>query len=138
MLRLQSQSNQINFNDDKSKLSGEPGKLTNKNTHNLEDSYNNSFHISPKIYGPFISPSTANGNNIIRNSPNDYSNILQNNSRNSGGGNKPKRSLPNQIHQWSTPNSVANANELKSSPTEFSNIIFNNKNKKKTLVLQPK
>ncbi len=107
-------------------------KLVNKNN-NLEDSYNSSFHISPKTYGSVISP--ASNVNLIKNSPTDYSNIIKN-----SGGHPKRRTLPNQIHTWATQNcnNTTVNTELKNSPTEFSNIIYNNKNKRKMLVLQPK
>ncbi len=115
-------------------------KLVNKNN-NLEDSYNSSFHISPKAYGSIISPAAGSQNGLVRNSPTDYSNIIKNSGGSSGGSYPKRRALPNQIHTWANQNSnatyAANA-ELKNSPTEFSNIIYNNKNKRKTLVLQPK
>jgi hypothetical protein len=138
VMRVQNQTNQIKHGSDITTASTST-KLVNKNN-NLEDSYNSSFHISPKTYGSIISPAGGSQAGLVRNSPTDYSNIIKNSGGSSGGSNK-RRALPNQIHTWANQNSnatyAANA-ELKNSPTEFSNIIYNNKNKRKTLVLQPK
>lgn len=126
VLRLQQQSNQINFEE---KKLTENAKLINKNN-NIEDSYNSSFHISPKTYSSLISPQTHTTGNI-RNSPIEFTN----GNNNIINQKQKRRTLPNQIHTWAT---NTGQNDLKSSPSEFSNIIYNNKNKKKTLVLQPK
>jgi len=139
VMRVQNQTNQIKPGSDITTASTNT-KLVNKNN-NLEESYNSSFHISPKAYGSIISPAAGSQNGLVRNSPTDYSTIIKNSGGSSGGSYPKRRALPNQIHTWANQNSnatyAANA-ELKNSPTEFSNIIYNNKNKRKTLVLQPK